>query len=480
MLFITLWSCDSVDVDKMASPQQSGYQRQFVDSVEDYECPLCLHVTREPFLTSCCGQHFCQVCISRILTENKPCPLCKENTFTTLLDKKQKRRILSLKVYCDTKAKGCQWVDCLGELEKHLNENCQFVEVNCSHDCGLAFQRRVLAKHQTDECPKRPDKCPFCDFEGTYQEIQDDHLPVCPWYPEPCPNQCGVSLLERDKLEDHLRECPLQLVECELKEMGCEEMVKREDLATHMEERTQKHLILMSSKYLQSVRVQNEMKQHIKVLQEENKKLAADLAQTKQKLIDTERGVYDLCDKLKTDLNHTKRRLTGTEQALDNFHDKLKSVSTAEQPIISNLAAKVETIRRYIKTSFVQFYVPNFSKQIDTGRWENRTEFYTYPSRCKMKINLYFCSNKVEIELTHILSSVDDRLHWPMNFAVTVRILNQTGDYDHYEVTKDLTVNYDTFNDSIKIKYWKIRNPPLDAKYLQNDCLKFQVLIEEI
>ena len=179
----------------MASPQQSGYQCQFVNSVRDYECPVCLHVTREPFLTSCCGQHFCQVCISRILTDNKPCPCCKENSFTTLLDKKQKRKVLSLTVYCKQKNKGCQWVGGLRELENHLCENCQFVEVNCPHNCGLAIQRQLLAKHQTNDCPERLCSCQYCHLEGTYKEIQDNHLPVCPKHPVSCPNQCRVSPL---------------------------------------------------------------------------------------------------------------------------------------------------------------------------------------------------------------------------------------------------------------------------------------------
>ena len=65
------------------------------------------------------------------------------------------------------------------------------------------------------------------------QEIQGNHLPVCPKYPVSCLNKCGVSPLKRDQLEDHLRECPLQLVECELREIGCEEMVKRGPGQTH-------------------------------------------------------------------------------------------------------------------------------------------------------------------------------------------------------------------------------------------------------
>ena len=140
----------------------------------------------------------------------------------------------------------------LGELEQHLGEYCKFVEVNCPNKCGLVIQRQLLATHQANNCLNRPHSCQYCQLKASYQEIQDNHLPVCPKYPVTCLNQCGVSPLERDQLEDHLRECPLQLVECELREIRCEEMVKREDLVRHMDEGTQKHLTLMASKYLKT------------------------------------------------------------------------------------------------------------------------------------------------------------------------------------------------------------------------------------
>ncbi len=67
---------------------------------------------------------------------------------------------------------------------------------------------------------------------------------MCPKYPVECPNECGVAPLERGQLEEHLRECPLAMVECELKELGCEEVVQRMDADKHMEETTEKHMKL--------------------------------------------------------------------------------------------------------------------------------------------------------------------------------------------------------------------------------------------
>ena len=400
----------------MASPQESGYQCQFVDSVKDCECPLCLHVTREPFLTSCCGQHFCQVCISRILTDNKPCPFCKNTGFSTFFDKKQKRRVLDLKVYCDKKTEGCQWVGDLGELEKHLGENCQFIEVNCPNNCGLALQLRLVAKHQANNCLNRPHSCQYCKLKATYKEIQDNHLPVCPKYPVSCLNECGVSPLERDQLEDHLRECPLQLVECELREMGCEEMVKRKDLARHMEEGTQKHLTLMARNNLKT---QANLYERILELKIENESLKRELtATTTQK----ERQISDLNDQLCLIKQHL--HLNKTE-------------------IYINL-----TSLRKRKTPFMGRSIFDI---FGSERWVNDATFHTSPSNCKMKVNLYLSLSRLDIELTHKPSSADNNLQWSKKFTMTVRLVNQAGDHDHYQVTQDVIVKRRGFNDNINI-----------------------------
>ncbi len=192
-------------------------------------------------------------------------------------DKKQQRRVLDLKIYCDKKADDCDWVGGLGELQQHLGEKCLFVSVDCPYNCGEAFERRFLTVHKTNDCPKRPHSCDYCLLKGTYQEIQDDHLPVCPKYPVECPNECGVTPPERGQLEGHLRECPLAMVECELKELGCEEVVQQKDADKHMEQAAQKHLRLSTSYFIKNQKRQDEA---IAKLQKENEKLRSDLKQS--------------------------------------------------------------------------------------------------------------------------------------------------------------------------------------------------------
>ncbi len=319
-------SCDTILSTKMASLQLSGYQSEFVESVGDYECPLCLHVTREPSLTSCCGQHFCQACIQKILTDNKPCSFCKNDSFTVFFDKKQRRRVLDLKIYCDKKANDCDWLGGLGELEQHLGEKCQFVPVDCPYNCGEAFERRFLTVHKTNDCPKRPHSCDYCLLEGTYQEIQDNHLPVCPKYLVECPNECGVAPPEKGQLEGHLRECPLAMVECELKELGCEEVVQRKDADKHMDQAAQKHMRLSTSYFITNQRKQDE-----------------EIAKLRQE--------------------YTKKSI------------KLELELESKSKELSALSSQVDTLTQQVGVSFTSVTVDRVNKKEHQTRWTNSEHF---------------------------------------------------------------------------------------------------------
>ena len=411
----------------MAAPHLSGYQCEFVDSVEDYECPLCLHVTREPSLNSCCGQHFCQICINRILTDQKPCPLCKASGFTVLLDKKQKRKLLSLKVFCRKKAAGCDWVGSQGDLDSHVsvaNGDCQFVSVNCSNNCGETVRRKVLATHLANDCLKRPYSCKYCQLKSTYEEIRDKHTPVCTKYPVPCPNKCQTDSLERGQLQQHIRECPLREIDCELKELGCNVKIPRKDISKHMES-IQSHFRLMTTHALKT-------NEQVRSLQQQQ-------ADTKDKLLTTQ------------------RQLEESKRENRDLKDRVEMIET--------------------KTSSVQFTSNGYNKYKGKNkRWTEGPEFYTYPTRYRMKVNLFFSWwNKIDIELTNLPSEHDDRLQWPMRCTLTVTMFNQAGDHDHYVHTRDLDVEKGKYNYAMAIVYNKIDNSPRGVQYLQNDSLKFRV-----
>ena len=219
-----------------------GYRSVFADSsYGEFICDLCSYVTRDPTLTSCCGEHFCEACIATVLTEKKPCPYCGVAEFTVLLDKNYQRKVLALRVHCTMKDCGCQWTGKLEQLDTHLNVetgDCEYVDIECPEKCGQQIQKCQLDTHVANECPKRDFNCKYCGFKATYEVVCGQHMQVCESYPLSCPNgpKCDVGVLERFSLEEHLKVCRVQVVECDFSYAGCNKKLPRQDMEKHVEE----------------------------------------------------------------------------------------------------------------------------------------------------------------------------------------------------------------------------------------------------
>lgn len=236
------------------SPRSGGLDYDFVDSPpDDLTCSICLLVLNEPQLTSCCGNHFCGVCVKQILAESRSCPLCNAQTFSTMLDKYFVRKVNELKVACPQKESGCAWSGPLADLERHLDPeggNCNFMIVECSFWCGARLHHNELAQHLKVYCPRRPYVCKFCGYKGVYQEMSTKHWSVCEKYPLACPNGCGEVEIERKAMNHHLEMCPLQKIECEFAYAGCLVQAQRKEMPQHLKEHIQNHLAMVSRKCL--------------------------------------------------------------------------------------------------------------------------------------------------------------------------------------------------------------------------------------
>ena len=127
-----------------------GYTCEFLNGAsEDFYCFLCRHVSRDPHITSCCGEHFCHTCIAPLLQEKQPCPAptCSAQQFTTLLNVKYQQKILQLNVRCSLRERGCQWVGPLSALDSHLDPSvgdCQFLDADCPNKCGQKVTKDTL------------------------------------------------------------------------------------------------------------------------------------------------------------------------------------------------------------------------------------------------------------------------------------------------------------------------------------------------
>ncbi len=92
----------------------------------------------------------------------------------------------------------------------------------------------------------RPDADPPPPYPGTGSSLQHDlcqQQEVCSLITS-CPNHCDTTgALTSEQLHEHLLNCPLQLVKCKFVSAGCDVMVPRKDLDSHMAENAQQHLM---------------------------------------------------------------------------------------------------------------------------------------------------------------------------------------------------------------------------------------------
>jgi len=106
----------------------TGYECEIVESppwAADFptNCPICLHVLRDPQLTNC-GHTFCKMCIKQAQSSKvKTCPECKQTKVTTFPRADLQRKLNDLQVRCrfQFEEQVCDWRGKLKDFEKHLN-----------------------------------------------------------------------------------------------------------------------------------------------------------------------------------------------------------------------------------------------------------------------------------------------------------------------------------------------------------------------
>ena len=172
----------SVTDSSVVPSNKGGYDYEFVSPPpKSLECPVCLLTLRDPHVVSCCGNEFCQVCIKRVQGDGKPCPLCNEQSFSTMLHKKLVREVNALVVRCPQKEMGCDWEGELGQLHSHLNpeigsiSGCGYIIVACSYECGVQLQRQKIHEHELEICPKRPIEMQVACLLKKYEAIDTEN-----------------------------------------------------------------------------------------------------------------------------------------------------------------------------------------------------------------------------------------------------------------------------------------------------------------
>ena len=528
---------------KNGCSEVGGYDCDFVESpADDLLCKICHYPARDPVLTECCGQNFCSRCLDRYLQstiiDHSSCPYCREEKFQTMPDKKTKRSVLNLKVFCPHKYQGCTWIGELRSMEDHVNENsnnnigCPFTELQCSNGCGVVIQRRLVEGHLKSECELREVKCEYCNTTGSYQWITSSHREECPKYPVECPNHCEVGHVRREEISGHLEECPLAIVECPYAAVGCESVVRRKEEMEHVMGSVGQHM-----EYNKNTILSNQNRLDVK--EQEMKNVKQDLRATKDKLIAKEQELddikrdfqvrldtkeqammsinKDLQDKLKQsqemqsqlktaitekgrELDEVRKNAEENNKMLQQLKDKLEGTEQSLQhqlKVNTQLQLQVETISNstwplqlnYLANSSNEV-VPVVIKLAEFEKYMNMecvsyAGFYTRDGGYKMYLRIYpnghlGYDDYVSVFVKLMKGDHDDHLTWPVKGTLTVQLLNQLSDSNHSEPVK---FHFNGSGDkyyaigSLQFTHHKRLSYDADKKcqYLKDDCVFFRV-----
>ena len=462
--------------------QRGGFDCQFVDPPPDIiqtECPVCLLIIREPHQVICCGNSFCSSCIQRIKHSNKPCPTCSKIEFSDFPDKQLQRSLNTFKVYCSHQKDGCEWTGELGQLDTHLNEDpepekelegCQFVEIHCFFKCGGQFQRHYINEHQFTHCNKRPFSCEHChNYDANYDDVTQNHWPVCGSFPLHCPNQCGVEL-PRQKIDNHIdNKCPLKIIHCSFLQVGCKVKLPRKDMPEHLSESLLTHMSLLAASYAKQQTEIIEHQAEIAKQQSEIVDLQAQIASlTAEKTLLRTVQVKSACNLLRDEVTLLKKELVVLGQEL-----KSKEQSTYN-PILGLPTVSMANFKQHREDSDTWYSPPVYTHQMGY-------------KLCFIVDASGYGSGKgthVSVGLSFMRGEFDNFLKWPFRGVISFRLLDRYTGKDH--ISRDIVCD-EKMDDKFASRVTKremsklcvstprfISHTELEPKYLVDDSLCFQ------
>ena len=343
-------------------------------------------------------------------------------------------------------------------MEAH-RKVCQLEIVICLNFCGVQFERQHLTTHMENECSNRIVECQHCHILGFHICIKGPlHINLCPKLPLPCPNKCEVGNVPREDMEAHRKECPLEMIQCEYHNVGCEVMMARKDMEKHENEKMKEHLMMTKNK-LDSIQHEN-----------------------------------------------TKAQLAIAVKQIDNLTQLMlgNSVSSAsvgvtdtKWPITLDVMATMLKLGNQLQVYPVTIKMEEYNDKKNKDMQWYSNSFYTHNRGYKMCLRVD-AGGQGDGKGTHLSVYLylmkgphDDELTWPLRGKFKFKLLNQISDVAHYSgpLTYDDSVpntcsckiikgdkSTDGWGKSKFISNNSIDKVTPQCQYLKDDCLFFQVM----
>ncbi|KAM7448927.1 TNF receptor-associated factor4 [Porites harrisoni] len=344
---------------------------------------------------------------------------------------------------------------------KNHMESCLLLIVSCTNNnCTETMRRKDLDKHVTIGCQWRLVHCSYCN-EPQPKCRGEEHIDVCKKYPVQCSAACGVEV-PREKILEHTESnCPLITVSCPFAVMGCDVKILRNQIESHLQSSSSRHLELACVKLHNT---QEEFREKTKELE----------------------GKMDsLC------MLHDGR--------ISTLENQLKEFKKVNDFLVDKVAAQAKQISAlYIKLPQLSWRINDIEKILSQAREKRSTvlessPFYSANHGYKLKLYVYpngDVTNKhnyLSVFLVIMEGEYDSLLPWPFHQKITFILVDQPGGSDEKKnIVMELTTD-PTLSSCAKPVAGKVGKPSngfarfvthknlKTRRYIVNDSLLLQV-----
>ena len=336
-----------------------------------------------------------------------------------------------MKVKCSNSDSGCEWEDCLSELDKHLTSKCLYVLQDCPNQCGVTLTKQELKHHLGATCRLREVECEYCHYSSNYEWIVTEHVSECLEYPVSCENKCG-RILKRKDMQNHCEN------DCRFSNYGCKSLpISQKGLPSHITLCQNQHVV----DALQQLKEETKsLRAEIKGLQEENEVMKKVLQETQK---DLKAAQHDI-QSMKVESEHTSKVLT-TE--LGYFHLIQDPAQVLALECIKTQLACVCSGGVHLITSGkpATFRMTSFSMHKNTGLVWYSPPFYVF-NGYKMCLAVHPSGvgagkgTHVSIYLHQVAGEKDYQLQWPFlpSDDLEVKLMRQVETSKQHSASKSL------------------------------------------
>ena len=172
---------------------------------------------------------------------------------------------------------------------------------------------------------------------ATFEEVTQNHWPVCPFFPISCPNNYEL-VLQQQEVEHHVsQDCPLTLVQCDFHIVGCQACLARRHMPSHISENLTGHMSLLQVHMM--THSEENMATYLWLMVGSIQKVVLDNATIRSELHKTQETLRDTRDELQQSqsqqqethgkLQETRHKLQETRDELQGTHETVAQLEVS-------------------------------------------------------------------------------------------------------------------------------------------------------